>query len=223
MKRVESWQKSAHRDLRSRSIHVLKRLTMISIRHVEIRFNSFDEQRRFYLFAFLSCSFYAIVWLHHEYKNAMRKTDDSHADAREIALRIDFLSCLNAHTTATSTTWDAAWTFWIFDSRLSNEDVEKQNVFKKSFWKILKSNFHSKIHIFDFIRQKCRLLITFTYIERDQDSCDKSQNVFRKLAYIYKKKYLIHVEFSFNKNQIFSQLCCVRREECFEERFQIIK
>jgi hypothetical protein len=63
----------------------------------------------------------------------MRKTNDSHVDAREIALKIDFLNCLNAHTIATSIAWDAAWVFWIFNSRLSNEDVEKQNAFKESF------------------------------------------------------------------------------------------
>ncbi len=175
------------------------------------------------LFAFLSCSFHAFVWLHREYKNAMRRTNDSHVDACEIALRADFLSCLNAHTIATSTAWDAAWVLWIFVSRLSNKDVVKQNVLEEFSWKIFRSNFHSRIHIFDFIRQKCRLLITSAHIEHDRDSCDKSQNVLRKFAYIYEEKYSIHVEFSFDKNQISSRLCCVHREKCFEERSRITK
>ncbi len=62
-----------------------------------------------------------------------------------------------------------------------------------------------------------------TRIARDRDLCDKSQNVSRKSAYIYAKKYSIYVDFSSDKNQIFSRLCCVHREECFEKCFQIMK
>ncbi len=83
--------------------------------------------------------------------------------------------------------------------------------------------FQSEIRIFDFTRQKCRSKVPFIRIKRDRDSCDKLQNVFRKFAYIYEKIYLIHVEFSFDKSQILSRLCYVRREECFEECFQITK
>ncbi len=86
----------------------------------------------------------------------MRRTNDLHADAREIALKADSLNCSNAHITATLIAWNVVWAFWIFDLRLSNENVEKQNAFKEYSWKIVKSNSHSEIHIFDFTRQKYR-------------------------------------------------------------------
>ncbi len=105
--------------------------------------------------------------------------------------------------------------------------IKRRRCDAKCFYNIFLNNSQEK---FSFINSylryhtlKCRLWIIFACIARDRDSCDKSQNVSRKSAYIYAKKYSIHVDFSFDKSQIFSRLYCVYREECFEECFQITK
>jgi hypothetical protein len=134
--------------------------------------------RLFSRFAFSSCSFHTFVWLRHECKNVMRRTDDSHTDFREIVLRTDLLNCSDAHTAATRIVWNAVWALWAFVSHLLNENVAMQNAFATFLWIILKKNLHSSIRIYDIIYQRCRLWITSACIARDQHSCDKSQSVF---------------------------------------------
>jgi hypothetical protein len=72
-----------------------------------------EMKRSVFSFISICSSWSSLSWvtrgysLNSECMSAMRKADDSHANFREIALKVDSLNCSDAHTAATRIVWDA--------------------------------------------------------------------------------------------------------------------